>query len=82
MTAPLRAAASGTPPGPSAPGPWPRTSWPFWTTPACARVEPLDGAGHLPYWEQPRRFARMVAGFLTDPAASAHESTWTVRRAS
>jgi 3-oxoadipate enol-lactonase len=47
-----------------------------------ARMELLDGAGHLPYWEQPRRFARMVAGFLTDPAASADESTWTVRRAS
>jgi 3-oxoadipate enol-lactonase len=47
-----------------------------------ARMELLDGAGHLPYWEQPRRFARIVAGFLTDPAASAHESTWTVRRAS
>jgi 3-oxoadipate enol-lactonase len=47
-----------------------------------ARVELLDGAGHLLYWEQPRRFARMVAGFLTDPATSTRRSTWPVRRAS
>jgi pimeloyl-ACP methyl ester carboxylesterase len=47
-----------------------------------AGVELLDGAGHLLYWEQPRRFARMVAGFLTDPATSTRRSTWPVRRAS
>jgi 3-oxoadipate enol-lactonase len=47
-----------------------------------ARVELLDGAGHLLYWEQPRRFARMVAGFLTEPATSTRSSTWPVRRAS
>ena len=47
-----------------------------------ARVELFDGAGHLLYWEQPRRFARMVAGFLTDPATSTPRSTWPVRRAS
>jgi pimeloyl-ACP methyl ester carboxylesterase len=47
-----------------------------------AGVELLDGAGHLLYWEQPRRFARMVAGFLTDPAASARQATWSGRRAS
>jgi 3-oxoadipate enol-lactonase len=47
-----------------------------------ARVELSDGAGHLLYWEQPRRFARMVAGFLTEPATSTRRSTWPVRRAS
>ena len=47
-----------------------------------ARVELLDGAGHLLYWEQPRRFARMVAGFLTEPATSTRRSTWPARRAS
>jgi 3-oxoadipate enol-lactonase len=46
------------------------------------RVELFDGAGHLLYWEQPRRFARLVASFLAVPAASAHRSAWTVRRAS
>ncbi|HET7518625.1 MAG TPA: alpha/beta hydrolase [Actinomycetes bacterium] len=34
------------------------------------------------YWEEPRRFARMVAGFLTEPASSTRRSTWPVRRAS
>jgi 3-oxoadipate enol-lactonase len=47
-----------------------------------ARVELFDEAGHLLYWEQPRRFARVVAGFLTDPATSTRRSTWPVRRAS
>ena len=46
------------------------------------RGELFDGAKHLLYWEQPRRFARVVVGFLTDPAASANTSTPTVRRAS
>jgi pimeloyl-ACP methyl ester carboxylesterase len=47
-----------------------------------ARVERFDGAGHLLYWEQPRRFARLVTSFLTDPAASARQATWSGRRAS
>ena len=47
-----------------------------------ARLELFEGAGHLLYWEQPRRFARVVAGFLTGQVTSARESTWTVRRAS
>jgi 3-oxoadipate enol-lactonase len=47
-----------------------------------ARVELLDGAGHLLCWERPRRFARMVAGFLTDSATSTRRSTWPIRRAS
>jgi pimeloyl-ACP methyl ester carboxylesterase len=46
------------------------------------RVELFDGAGHLLYWEQPRRFTRVVTGFLTDPAASARQATWSGRRAS
>jgi 3-oxoadipate enol-lactonase len=37
-----------------------------------ARVELFDGAGHLLYWEQPKRFARVVTDFLTDPATAAH----------
>jgi pimeloyl-ACP methyl ester carboxylesterase len=48
----------------------------------AARVERFDGAGHLLYWEQPRRFARVVTGFLTDPAASTRQATWSGRRAS
>jgi 3-oxoadipate enol-lactonase len=48
----------------------------------AARVERFDGAGHLLYWEQPRRFARLVTSFLTDPAASARQATWSGRRAS
>jgi 3-oxoadipate enol-lactonase len=47
-----------------------------------ARVELFHGAGHLLYWEHPRRFARMVTSFLTDPAASARQTTWSGRRAS
>jgi pimeloyl-ACP methyl ester carboxylesterase len=46
------------------------------------RVDLLDGAGHLLYWDQPKRFGRVVTRFLTDPATSARESTPTVRRAS
>jgi len=47
-----------------------------------ARVELLDGAGHLLYWEQPRRFARVVAGFLNEPATSTRRLTRPVHRAS
>jgi 3-oxoadipate enol-lactonase len=47
-----------------------------------ARAKLFDGAGHLLYWEQPRRFARVVAGFLNGPAASARQGTWYGRRAS
>jgi pimeloyl-ACP methyl ester carboxylesterase len=47
-----------------------------------ARVELFHGAAHLLYWEQPRRFARMVTSFLTNPAASARQATWSGRRAS
>jgi 3-oxoadipate enol-lactonase len=46
-----------------------------------ARVELFEGAGHLLYWEQPGRFARLVAGFLADPAAPARRWPWPVRRA-
>ena len=45
-----------------------------------ARVQRFDGAGHLLYWEQPKRFVRVVADFLTGPATSARESA-AVRRA-
>jgi pimeloyl-ACP methyl ester carboxylesterase len=47
-----------------------------------ARVRLFDGAGHLLYWEQPRRFVRVVREFLTDPATPAHEPTRTSRQAS
>jgi 3-oxoadipate enol-lactonase len=47
-----------------------------------ARLKLVEGAGHLLYWKQPRRFVRVVAGFLTGPAASARQATWPVRRAS
>jgi pimeloyl-ACP methyl ester carboxylesterase len=47
-----------------------------------ARVELVHGAGHLLYWEQPKQFARLVTRFLTDPAASARQVTWSGRWAS
>jgi 3-oxoadipate enol-lactonase len=47
-----------------------------------ARVEHFDGAGHLLYWEQPRRFARVVTQFLAGPPTPAREPTPAVRRAS
>ena len=31
-----------------------------------ARVQRFHGAGHLLYWEQPKRFVRVVTDFLTD----------------
>jgi len=34
-----------------------------------ARLERFDGAGHLLYWDEPERFARVVTGFLTERAA-------------
>ena len=45
-----------------------------------ASVQRFAGAGHLLYWEQPKRFVRVVADFLTGPATSARESA-AVRRA-
>ena len=45
-----------------------------------ASVQRFDGAGHLLYWEQPKRFVRVVADFLIGPATSARESA-AVRRA-
>jgi 3-oxoadipate enol-lactonase len=47
-----------------------------------ARVEHFDRAGHLLYWEQPRRFARVVTQFLAGPPTPAREPTPAVRRAS
>jgi pimeloyl-ACP methyl ester carboxylesterase len=47
-----------------------------------ARVQRFEGAGHLLYWEQPRRFVRVVTSFLTDPAAAAHVPAAAARRAS
>jgi 3-oxoadipate enol-lactonase len=47
-----------------------------------ARVEHFVGAGHLLYWEQPRRFARLVSRFLAGPPPPARELTPAVRRAS
>jgi pimeloyl-ACP methyl ester carboxylesterase len=47
-----------------------------------ARVARFGGAGHLLYWEQPKRFLRVVTDFLTDSATPVRESAPTVRRAS
>jgi pimeloyl-ACP methyl ester carboxylesterase len=47
-----------------------------------ARVELFGGAGHLLYWEQPKRFVRVVTNFLAEPMPPVHESTLDVRRAS
>jgi 3-oxoadipate enol-lactonase len=47
-----------------------------------ARVQRFDGAGHLLYWEQPKRFVRIVTNFLTNPATAARVPATGVRRAS
>ena len=47
-----------------------------------ARLQRFDGAGHLLYWEQPKRFVRVVTDFLTDPASEAHVPASAARRAS
>jgi 3-oxoadipate enol-lactonase len=47
-----------------------------------ARVQRFDGAGHLLYWEQPKRFVRVVTDFLTDPGSAAHVPATAARRAS
>jgi 3-oxoadipate enol-lactonase len=47
-----------------------------------ARLQRFDGAGHLLYWEQPKRFVRVVTDFLTDPAPAAHVPATAARRAS
>ena len=47
-----------------------------------ARVQRFHGAGHLLYWEQPKRFVRVVTDFLTDPATAAHVPATAADRAS
>jgi 3-oxoadipate enol-lactonase len=47
-----------------------------------ARLRYFEGAGHLLYWDEPRRFVRVVRGFLTRPAASAPTPERAVRQAS
>jgi 3-oxoadipate enol-lactonase len=47
-----------------------------------ARLQRFDGAGHLLYWEQPKRFVRIVTDFLTDPASAARVPATAARRAS
>jgi pimeloyl-ACP methyl ester carboxylesterase len=47
-----------------------------------ARVQRLDGAGHLLYWEQPKRFVRTVTDFLTDPGPAVRVPATAARRAS
>jgi 3-oxoadipate enol-lactonase len=47
-----------------------------------ARVQRFDGAGHLLYWEQPKRFVRVVTDFLTDPPSAARVPATAARQAS
>jgi 3-oxoadipate enol-lactonase len=47
-----------------------------------ARLQRFDGAGHLLYWEQPKRFVRIVTDFLTDPGSAARVPAAAARRAS
>ena len=47
-----------------------------------ASLQRFDGAGHLLYWEQPKRFVRVVADFLTDSASAARVPATAARRAS
>jgi len=47
-----------------------------------ARLRHIEGAGHLVCWDEPRRFARVVAGFLTDRAVSLSVGDEGLRRVS
>ena len=47
-----------------------------------ARLGYVEGAGHLVYWDEPRRFARVVAGFLSDRALSPSVRDQGLRRVS
>jgi 3-oxoadipate enol-lactonase len=47
-----------------------------------ARLQLFDGAGHLPYWDEPKRFVRLVTSFLTDPRAAPAAPDRAVRQAS
>jgi 3-oxoadipate enol-lactonase len=47
-----------------------------------ARLGYVEGAGHLVYWDEPRRFARLVAGFLSDRALSLSVRDQDLRRVS
>jgi 3-oxoadipate enol-lactonase len=47
-----------------------------------ARLGYVEGAGHLVYWDEPRRFARVVAGFLSDRALSPSARDQGLRRVS
>ena len=47
-----------------------------------ARLDYVEGAGHLVCWDEPRRFARVVAGFLTDRALSPSVRDQGLRRVS
>jgi 3-oxoadipate enol-lactonase len=46
------------------------------------RLQYFDGAGHLLYWDEPKRFVRVVTGFLTDRAVSTPMRDRAVRQAS
>jgi 3-oxoadipate enol-lactonase len=47
-----------------------------------ARVQRFEGAGHLLYSEQPKRFVRIVTDYLTDPASAPRVPATAARRAS
>jgi 3-oxoadipate enol-lactonase len=47
-----------------------------------ARLRYVEGAGHLISWDEPRRFTRLVAGFLTDRALPAPADGQGLRRVS
>ena len=47
-----------------------------------ARLRYFDGAGHLVYWDEPRRFVRVVSHFLADRAVSLSVREQRLRRVS
>jgi 3-oxoadipate enol-lactonase len=47
-----------------------------------ARLRYAEGAGHLVCWDEPRRFVRVVTGFLTDRAVSLSMRDQGLRRVS
>ena len=47
-----------------------------------ARLRYFDGAGHLVYWDEPRRFVRVVSHFLADRAIPLSGREQRLRRVS
>ena len=45
----------------------PSTAWKIHEAIPCSRCEAFESSGHLPYFEEPEKFVRVVEGFLGAP---------------